>query len=426
MSPLSTKPRLRAYLGEQGLALCLHAPGRRGRLLREALLPLAAGEAPWPALQAWWQATGSALVAGPVRLELVLGLPHVRYLLLPWSPDLVDAAARRSLARLLHARQFGDTGAPPELALGPLRFGQPQLVAAVDRDLLSGARSFAAQQGWQLAAVEPLLSAVWNEAAPRLREDGPLLVAEAGRCLVVRREKGCVVALQVRPADGRDVGTEIERLAAQPGLRVFAPLQAAPGGPVGSALAMAGAGEAAFARAGAGATRRLDLDFVATSRRRPLALAVLLIALVGVGAALLQRADLMDRIAAESSALARLERTLSRQALVQAAALPADPRALAQARELAASLQRPWGEMLDAVQAAARPDIVITRLQPASAPGELLISGQAASSAAFLGFVERLRAQPRWQQVLPVSQELAEDAPGLPLSFQLRLAGGTP
>lgn len=430
MSRLWNRPRLRVYLGEDRLVLRLLA-GWPARVRQEAVLPLAPGQSPLAVLEAWWQGVATTAGAGTVRLELVLGMPQVRYLTLPWSADLVDDAVRQALARSLYARQFGAAASPQELRLGRLRFGCPQLAAFVDRDLLDAWRAFALRCGWRLARVEPLLAAVLNAHAPALRGEGPLLVVEPGRRLRVTRAGGAVTAVQVRPGDAGDAAAEAQRLAAAPGLRVFAPLQPALAGWLaGPGVGTAEAGALAFVRTGEGAWRRLALDFGTGRRPGRAVVALVLLALVGVAGALLERSHLLASLEADSASLARGERVLAREATVRAAALPADPRALEQAQALAGALQRPWGEMLDAVQGAARADVVITRLQPASAPGELMVSGQAASARAFLDFVARLQATSRWRQVLPVSQELASAdqaaATALPLAFQLRLAGEQP
>lgn len=151
---------------------------------------------------------------------------------------------------------------------------------------------------------------------------------------------------------------------------------------------------------------------------------LLLVGVAGCLYSLWQREALLAGIEAQRHALSRVEKTLGQQEFRQTVSQREDPKALAEARVLVTALQRPWGVMLDAVQTSARADLQITRLQPDAAAHRLLVSGQADSSEAFLGFVERLRRAPEWAVVEPVSQERRDGVatPGArALSFQLAL-----
>lgn len=169
---------------------------------------------------------------------------------------------------------------------------------------------------------------------------------------------------------------------------------------------------------------RLEMNFAADRAGSRWMRMLLLVGVAGCLFALWQRETLLAGIDAQREAMSRVEKARSQQESRLTAARREDPKALAEARVLVDALQRPWGVMLDAVQAAARPDLQITRLQPDTAARRLLVSGQADSSEAFLGFVERLRRAPEWAVVEPVSQEQREGAaaPGArALSFQLAL-----
>lgn len=169
---------------------------------------------------------------------------------------------------------------------------------------------------------------------------------------------------------------------------------------------------------------RLEMNFAADRAGSRWTRGLLLVGVAACLFALWQRETLLAGIEAQREALGRVEKARSQQEFRLTAAQREDPKALAEARGLVQTLQRPWGVMLDAVQAAARPDLQITRLQPDTAAHRLLVSGQADSSEAFLGFVERLRRAPEWAVVDPVSQEQREGAaiPGArAVSFQLAL-----
>lgn len=162
---------------------------------------------------------------------------------------------------------------------------------------------------------------------------------------------------------------------------------------------------------------RLDLDFARSARLAPLTLLCLLLGAGGSVYELQQHEQWLARMELQDAESRRLERALSRAELRLAAGHDDDPKAQAETRRVAQALQQPWEAMLDAVQRAAGPELLITRLQPDATKGRLLISGQADSSAAFLGYLRRLRETGHWARVVPVSEE--QGAPGArPLSFQ--------
>lgn len=152
--------------------------------------------------------------------------------------------------------------------------------------------------------------------------------------------------------------------------------------------------------------------------------AMLIIAALGVALALWERSGLLSEIDMQQRKVEYLEDTQSRMERRQSATDHASPAARAEGRRLVDELQQPWEAMLDELQKAIRDDLLILRLQPDAATGRLLLSGQADSSEAILEFVERLRRQPAWQAVEPISLEQRSDVAsmeGKPLGFQLAL-----
>jgi hypothetical protein len=220
--------RVCVYIGEDRLVICQVAGRWRPRVLDKAVVTLAPGEAPAVALDAWLKAqpplTGSALR----RLAVVLGLPHVRYLLLPWSPQRVQGGAfRAAMARALFSRQFQEDASLHEVRYGPESYGQPQLAAFVSNSLLQALAMVAQRHGGHLESAEPLLMSVWNRFSARLGGDGGVLVAESTRLLLVQREAGAITDVQVRPCSEGELESVLQRFAATPAARCFAPRHAA-------------------------------------------------------------------------------------------------------------------------------------------------------------------------------------------------------
>jgi hypothetical protein len=171
---------------------------------------------------------------------------------------------------------------------------------------------------------------------------------------------------------------------------------------------------------------RLALNFARTRSRWP-AKALLLLGALGSLHALWQRESLLTQIDTQTAQRMQLEQSLDQRNLTLAAAQE-NPAARTEARRLVTELQQPWEVMLDALQQATKTDVLITRLQPDIAAGQLVVDGQADNSDAFLAFVTRLRRQPEWLAVEPVSQERTTTPipGGKPLGFQLRLMWRAP
>lgn len=168
------------------------------------------------------------------------------------------------------------------------------------------------------------------------------------------------------------------------------------------------------------------MNFARGAQRWPVK-ALLLLGALGSLHALWQREQLLTQVDEQVAQFERLEKSLDRRNFTVAVAAQENPKAQAEARRLIAELQQPWEAMLDALQQATKDDVLITRLQPDNA-GQLLVNGQADNSEAFIGFVTRLRRQPGWSAVEPVSQErnTTLSPGGKPLGFQLSLSWRTP
>lgn len=175
---------------------------------------------------------------------------------------------------------------------------------------------------------------------------------------------------------------------------------------------------------------RLELNFASDFASRSVLrsslprFVVLLLALGLAGSvyAILQRDDLLDQRDAQQDKIRHLERTLSQHQFSGVAHVRQNPKAVAETERLALELQRPWEAMLNSLQKAAKPDMLIMRIQPESNAHRIMLSGQADDNQAFLSYVTRLRADTAWMSVEPVSEERSAAAfvqGGKPVSFQL-------
>lgn len=152
-------------------------------------------------------------------------------------------------------------------------------------------------------------------------------------------------------------------------------------------------------------------------------LLLLVVGAAGVADSLLRRSDLLAQLESQQAASARLERRLAHEARPVKVS-PADGAALQEMAEVAGVLGAPWERMLDDLQRAATPAILLAQVQPGE-KGRVTVSGRADSPEAFTDYVARLRATRGWREVVPVSEATGTpDITGKAVAFQLQAEYG--
>lgn len=137
--------------------------------------------------------------------SVVLSDHFVRYLVLPWSADLVSDAELLGFARARFAKVFGEAAQRWNVQLSPAPPGHPQLAAAVESPLVDALASAFAGSAVRLASIRPAFVAQFNEARSRLRPDAWLVSADRGRMLIARIADGKWGSVRVRPINGAAV-----------------------------------------------------------------------------------------------------------------------------------------------------------------------------------------------------------------------------
>lgn len=182
--------------------------------------------------------------------------------------------------------------------------------------------------------------------------------------------------------------------------------------------------------------QRLDIDFAPPSLARTLrrtAWPVWLVAAVGLAACLSaglrwqrgadERTLLQAQIAsAQATLAARQPRTV-----VQPNARLPDDQAVA-VNAIVGQLNRPWVEMLDAVEHAGTPSVGLLELSPDPKGHRVKGIAEARNANAMLAYVERLKRQPVFDQARLSRHEFADGDNSQPLRFEFELLwpAGTP
>jgi hypothetical protein len=161
---------------------------------------------------------------------------------------------------------------------------------------------------------------------------------------------------------------------------------------------------------------RLELDYVAAPRRARW-LGVLVLA-AGLALAALSVARYRD--ARES--LSALEPAPRPAQVARAGAVSGEPQP--EAQERADSVRRqlglPWSSLLETVEAAARSDVTLIRLQPQAESRSLLFTAEARDAASMLDYLRRLSESRMLSGVHLVAHRVRSDAPSHPVRFEVR------
>jgi len=136
-------------------------------------------------------------------VEVVISSHFVRYVLVPWSENLVRDADRLAFARLAFREVYGALIDGWEVCLDEQPAGQPAFASAIDRELLAAIQNAVAHMGASLEAVVPALADCINRHRRALRKrDFCLANVEAGRLTFAFRGSGGWRAVRSRRADG--------------------------------------------------------------------------------------------------------------------------------------------------------------------------------------------------------------------------------
>lgn len=171
--------------------------------------------------------------------------------------------------------------------------------------------------------------------------------------------------------------------------------------------------------------KRLELDFIASPRRRAWPGVVLLAVSLGIAAVLgLHYRDVqleLKRLEIAGS-LVSSERRPAR-------ALPKErlDEAVKNAEAVVRQLTLPWGSLAESVESAATKDVALLQLQPDAQQRLLRLTAEARDPDAMLEYLRRLAAAPVLSDVHVVSHQVQRDTPQHPIQFAVQASfRGTP
>jgi hypothetical protein len=138
-----------------------------------------------------------------LKLQVVLSEHFVRYVLVPWSEDLVRDAERLAFARLGFREVYGALVDTWEICLDEPPAGEPALACAVDRLLVNEIQDAALAAGASVSQIVPALGDCMNRHR-KVMQPGHFCLAnlENGRVTFAFRAPSGWHAIRSRRTDG--------------------------------------------------------------------------------------------------------------------------------------------------------------------------------------------------------------------------------
>ena len=133
------------------------------------------------------------------RATVLLGFPHVHYLMLPWQDGLYSQDDWQGFAEAMFGQQAGIDPEHWHVQVANSLFGQQRLGVATPRQLLQDLRELFRLNRLPLITCAPLLTAVAAQYWRRLPDDCVLAVPEAESLSCLYRHQGVIDQVCVIP-----------------------------------------------------------------------------------------------------------------------------------------------------------------------------------------------------------------------------------
>ncbi len=152
----------------------------------------------------------------------------------------------------------------------------------------------------------------------------------------------------------------------------------------------------------------------------PLNLALLVLALLWLGAVFLQQNQIQQSLQQQNAELAKLQNRLQARAEVKAPVVASNIEPLqAKAVNLAINqLNLPWRDLLQALEQATPKEIALLALEPDAKSSTLRVQAESKSSLEMAAYLKKLRRVGMFDNVVLTRHEINEQDPNHPLRFQ--------
>ena len=129
----------------------------------------------------------SGIQSDRADVEVVLSNHFVRYVVLPWSNEVVDIDEALVMARIRFEEVYGDMASGWEIRLSEAGYGESCVACAIDRELLQEVAGAFLKTSLHLISIQPYLMSAFNQCREKIKDANYLLMlAEHGRLGLVQ------------------------------------------------------------------------------------------------------------------------------------------------------------------------------------------------------------------------------------------------
>jgi hypothetical protein len=200
----SWRERVQIALSPHRLAMVRLSRGLKPRVTDRKCLPCGEDGA-----QPNWTAPMNALremVIHPnvpkAGTTVILSNHFVRYLVLPWSAEIITESEELEFARARFVQVFGEKARDWAIRISNAPAGAGRLAAATDLALIDALTRTLDGASLRLVSCQPALMAQFNGLRTRIGDDAWLVSAEQGRLLIAWICKGQWRSVRTRPVNG--------------------------------------------------------------------------------------------------------------------------------------------------------------------------------------------------------------------------------
>jgi hypothetical protein len=142
------------------------------------------GEAPWQAALDALEHALPDFAPGGGSATVVLSNAFVRYLVVPWQPEISGVRELDELASLRFSRTFGEAAAGWTIRCSAGGYGEPTLACALDTALVEALTGKLRACKLRLVSLQPLLMAAYNDVRRQLAPTHVFATVEVDRLCV--------------------------------------------------------------------------------------------------------------------------------------------------------------------------------------------------------------------------------------------------
>lgn len=136
-----------------------------------------------------------SLAARPIKF--IISNHYVRYAVLPWQSDIYSQQDWQSLAENHLRSVHGNVVDSWKISVAMQGYGEPLLISAIDKILLTRLQDLAKQYHWTIESIVPALFSVVNHYHRKIKKEAWLMIIEPQRSVLAEIINDVIVRFTV-------------------------------------------------------------------------------------------------------------------------------------------------------------------------------------------------------------------------------------